>query len=57
MWKLFTEEFFHKSSTSQYGLNPHYKTYRKPICTGKREKQPDQHKRVFDKNREKKQDY
>ena len=57
MWKLFTKEFFHKKSTSQYGLNPHCKTYRKPICIGKREKQIDQHKKFIDKNREKEQDY
>ena len=44
---------FRKSSTSQYGLSSHSKTYRKPFCNGKREKQLDQHKRFFDKKKEK----
>ena len=50
------KSIFRKSSTSQYGLNPHCKTYRKPTCTGKREKQLDQHTRIFDRKRERKQD-
>ena len=47
---------FRKGSTSQYGLKPHCKPYRKPICSGKTKKQFDQHKGIFDKKREKKQD-
>ena len=54
--KFSQKSIFLKSSTSQYGLNVYCKTYRNPICTGNREKQLDQHKRFFDKNRAKEQD-
>ena len=47
------KSIFRKSSTSQYGLNPHCKTYRKPTCTGKREKQLDQHKNFSIKRKRK----
>ena len=49
------KSFFHKSSTSQYGLNLYCKTYKKPICTVNKDKQLDQHKKSSDRNREKEQ--